>query len=92
MASISTVAFLGSVLTATQLRAGLWTIHFSYSAFISAKSAMSARKMLTLTIFWVEEPASLRTASRFLKHSAVFSAMVPSIRVPWGSRWIWPEQ
>ena len=35
MHSISTSAFLGSVLTATQLLAGLCEKCFSYSAFIS---------------------------------------------------------
>lgn len=34
MASISTSTFLGRVLTATQLRAGLWENHCSYSAFM----------------------------------------------------------
>lgn len=34
MHSISTSTFLGSVLTATQLRAGLWVNHLEYSSFI----------------------------------------------------------
>jgi hypothetical protein len=41
MHSISTSTFLGSVLTATQLRAGLWENHFSYSAFISCLAGLA---------------------------------------------------
>jgi hypothetical protein len=49
---------------------------------------MSARKMLTLTTFWMEEPASLRTASRLEQQRRVFSWMVPSIKTPSGVRGI----
>lgn len=35
MHSISTSTFLGSVLTATQLRAGLWVNHLEYSSFMA---------------------------------------------------------
>lgn len=47
MHSISTGTPLGSCLTATQLRAGLWAKYFSKTLFISAKWAMSSRKTLT---------------------------------------------
>lgn len=35
MHSISMSTFLGSVLTATQLRAGLWVNHLAYSSFMA---------------------------------------------------------
>lgn len=35
IASSSTSAFFGSVLTATQLRAGLWVNHLAYSSFMA---------------------------------------------------------
>jgi hypothetical protein len=53
---------------------------------------MSEMKMVVLTTLEREEPACLRTASRFSQHKRVFSAMVPSIRVPSAVRGIWPEQ
>lgn len=42
MASISTSTFFGRVLTATQLRAGLWLNHFSYSSFMGWKARVSS--------------------------------------------------
>ena len=51
MASISTSTFLGSVLTATQLRAGLWEKNFSYSPFISYQG-----KNDEMAILLVESP------------------------------------
>lgn len=117
MHSISTSTFLGKVLTATQLRAGLCVKCFAYSSFmffihpqimsaimgpslhrtpirtqLTAKSPMSARKMLTLTTFSSDEPASARTARRFLMQASVFCWIVPSTRLPWESTGIEPEQ
>ncbi len=59
---------------------------------LTAKKAMSARKMLTLTTFSIEEPASSRTAFRFLMQAAVLSWMVPSTGFPSLPKGIWPEQ
>ncbi|KAL2290900.1 hypothetical protein FJTKL_14841 [Diaporthe vaccinii] len=58
----------------------------------TAKSFMSLRKMLTLTTLLMSEPAATRTALRLRMQAAVFSWMVPWIRLPSGSKWIWPEQ
>ncbi len=41
-----------------------------YTLFIAAKLVMSDKKMLTLTTFFNEEPASSRTAERFLSACA----------------------
>lgn len=105
MASSSTSAPFGRVLTATQLRAGLWVNHFAYSSFMAweetegqfggrvnvkgvfrvprtAKSFMSARKMLTLTTLLMSEPAATRTALRLRMQVAVFSWIVPPSRLP----------
>lgn len=41
MTSISTSTFLGRVLTATQLRAGLCENHFSYSVLISCEQSVT---------------------------------------------------
>jgi hypothetical protein len=84
MHSISTSTALGSCLTATQLRAGLCVIHFSYSVFISPNKDMSARKMLTLTTLSIDVPAASSTCFKFVRHCAVFSAMVPSTSEPSG--------
>lgn len=92
MHSISTSTFLGRVLTATQDRAGFWVNHFSYSTFMSANRAMSARKMFTLTTRSSDEPAAVRTAFRFVMQAAVFTPMGPSTRLPWASLGICPEQ
>lgn len=56
------------------------------------KLAMSVMKAFTLTTFSMPEPAASRTAFRFLMQAAVFSWMVPSIRLPWASQGICPEQ
>jgi hypothetical protein len=53
---------------------------------------MSVRKALTLTTLPMDEPASSRTALRLAMQAAVFSWMVPSIRLPSASQGIWPEQ
>jgi hypothetical protein len=53
---------------------------------------MSVRKMLHLTTFSIDEPASSRTALRLAMQAAVFSWMVPSTRLPWASQGICPEQ
>jgi hypothetical protein len=59
---------------------------------LTAKLAMSVRKALTLTTFSMDEPASSSTALRLEMQAAVFSWMVPSIRLPSASQGIWPEQ
>ena len=46
VASISQRTFLGSVLTATQLRAGLEVKYLAYTSLKAAKSPISARKQL----------------------------------------------
>ena len=46
---------------------------------LTAKLDMSARKTVVLTTFSMEEPASVRTAWRFLMQRAVFSAMEASV-------------
>lgn len=53
---------------------------------------MSTRKTLTLTTLSSDEPASVSTAWRDLMQAAVFSWMVPSIRLPSLSAGICPEQ
>lgn len=58
----------------------------------TAKSFMSPRKMLTLTTLLMSEPAATRTALRLRMQAAVFSWMVPWIRLLSRSKWIWPEQ
>ena len=49
--STSQSTFFGSVLTATQERAGLFTKYFAYTSLNAAKSFMSARKHTVLTAF-----------------------------------------
>ena len=60
--------------------------------YLTWKSAISVRKTLTLTTFSMDEPASVRTAWRFLMQAAVFSRVVPSMMFPSLSQGIWPEQ
>ena len=60
--------------------------------YLTAKLAMSVMKMLTLTTFSIEEPASSRTALRFLMQARVISWIVPVTRLPSASQGIWPEQ
>jgi hypothetical protein len=50
MASISTSEFLGSVLTAIQLLAGLCGNHFAYSELNSWKYCISERKTYVLQV------------------------------------------
>ena len=50
MASISHSAFLGSVFTATQLRAGLEVKYWAYTSLKAAKSPISAKKQVVLTL------------------------------------------
>ena len=45
---------------------------------------MSEMKIVVLTTLDREEPASVMTASTFLQHCLVFSAIVPSTGVPSG--------
>ena len=49
--STSQRTFFGSVLTATQERAGLFTKYFAYTSLNAAKSFISARKHTVLTAF-----------------------------------------
>lgn len=52
---------------------------------------MSEMKTVVLTTLEMEEPASSRTAWRFLQDWRVFSAMVPSTSSPSGVRGMEPE-
>lgn len=67
--SISIFTPFGNSLTPTQLLAGLCFTHFSYSAFISAKSFISVKKTWVLTTLSRDEPASVRTAERALRQA-----------------------
>lgn len=90
--SISTGTPLGNCLTATQLLAGLWLKCLEYSSFISAKSAISVKKTVTLTTFVISEPAAARTARTFWTHKAVFSWRVPVSRIlPSASQGMQPD-
>lgn len=75
----------GNCLTATQLLDGLWLNHFAYSSFISLKCAISSKNTPTRTTLSICDPAASTIALMFLQHCAVFSPMVPSIRVPFSS-------
>src|SRR5271156_4652901 len=57
----------------------------------SPQIAQAGRRLTpTLTTLSILLPAASRMAFRLRQHWAVFSAMEPSIRLPWVSAGIWP--
>ena len=92
IASISTKTPLGSSRTATALRAGNGSAKaLAYSAFMAAKSPMSARNTVVFTTLAVLRPAASRMAARFLSDWAA-CAEIPSGTLPVaGSTGIWPD-
>ena len=71
---------MGSVFTATQERAGLFTKYFAYTSLNAAKSSMLLRKHVVLIAFSTLVPAASSTAVRFLHTCSVCSViLLPTI-------------
>ena len=74
--STSTSTFLGSVFTATQLRAGLVVKYLAYTPLNATKSDISARKQVVFTAFSNELPASFNTSPKFFITCSACSSIV----------------